>query len=96
MTNESKFIYFDEQLPPVNEWVMILIVEIEHGKSTKNKLKISYDAGIQFEDGTWMTENDWDEGQPFAIVGWMPLPQLPSEKEIRKHKINWRNVKGAR
>lgn len=93
MANENKVIYLDEQLPPVNETVILVVVEVDHGESTNSKLKIDYDYGALNEDGTWWATNDWDEGQPWAIVGWMPEPKLPSEKEIRKHKINWRNVK---
>lgn len=90
--NKDKFIYLDEQLPPVEEWVMLIIVEVDHGESTKSKLRINYDWGRRFEDGYWLTENDWDEGQPWAIVAWLPMPKKPSEKVIRKHKINWNNV----
>lgn len=86
---ECKIIYLDEKLPPVNYAVPLVIVEVPHGESTDSKLEIHYDLGGRNEDGTWWTDNDWDEGQPFAVVGWL---QLPSEKEIRKHKINWRNV----
>ena len=88
---ESKVIYLDEQLPPINELVLLVIVEVNHGKSTGSKLSINYDWGRRFEDGTWFTDNDWDEGQPWAIVAWMPEPKLPSEEEIRKHKIEWHN-----
>ena len=91
MTNEYNVIYLDEQLPPVNEWVLLVIVEVKHFESTDSKLKINYDWGRRFEDGTWITDNDWDEGQPWAIVGWVAVPKLPSEEEIRKHNINWRN-----
>lgn len=89
MTNECKVIYLDEQLPPVNVEVPLVIVEVPHCESTDSELEIHYDLGGRYEDGTWWTDNDWDEGQPFAVVGWL---QLPSEEEIRKHKINWRNV----
>ena len=95
MINNCKVIYLDEQLPPVGEDVLLVIVEVNHFKSTKSKLQINYDWGRRFEDETWYTENDWDEGQPWAIVGWMQIPKLPSEKEIRKHKINWQNVENV-
>ena len=91
--DDSKVIYLDEQLPPVNQEVPLVIVEVDHGETTDSKLRIHYDEGGRNEDGTWWTENDWDEGQPWAIVGWMPEPKLPNEKEIRKHKINWNNEK---
>ena len=87
---ESKVIYLDEQLPPVNQEVPLVIVEVDHGETTDSKLQIHYDEGGRNEDGTWWTENDWDEGQPWAIVGWM---KLPSEEVIRKHKIEWHNEK---
>ena len=43
MTNEYNVIYLDEQLPPVNEWVLLVIVEVKHFESTDSKLKINYD-----------------------------------------------------
>lgn len=92
MTNESKVIYLDEQLPPVNETVLLVIAELDYDKTTENKFNIDYDFGGIYEDGTLWTVNDWDEGQPWAIVGWLKEPKLPSEEEIRKHKINWKNV----
>ena len=88
MTNECKVIYMDEQLPPVNVEVPLVIVELKHGESTDSKLMIDWDAGGRYDDGTWWTSNDWDEGQPFGIVGWI---KLPNEEEIRKHKIDWLN-----
>ena len=95
MTNEYNVIYLDEQLPPINEDVMVIVVDVEHYKSTDSKLNVYYDIGGRFEDGTWWTVNDWDEGQPWAIVGWMPEPKLPTEEELRKHKINWHNVENG-
>lgn len=89
MINDCKVIYLDEQLPPVNVEVPLVIVEVDHGESTSDRLRIHYDEGGLNEDGTWWTDNDWDEGQPFAVVGWL---QLPNEKEIRKHKIDWFNI----
>lgn len=86
-------IYLDEQLPPVEKWVLLLIVQVNPKQTTDDKLQIYWDWGRRFKDGTWITETDWDEGQPWAIVGWLPMPKYPSEKEIRKHKINWHNVK---
>ena len=89
MATGCKIIYLDEQFPPINVEVPLVIIEINHGESTDSKLSIAYDNGGLREDGTWWTENDWDEGQPFAIVGWL---QLPSEEEIMTHKINWFNT----
>ncbi len=86
---KEKIIYLDEQLPPVNQEVPLVIVEVPHGESTESKLEIHYDEGGRNKDGTWWTDNDCDEGQSFAVVGWL---QLQSEEEIRKHKINWHNV----
>lgn len=80
-------IYLDEQLPPVEKWVLLLIVQVNHRQTTGNKLQMYYDWGRRFEDGTWITETDWDEGT-WAIVGWLPMPKYPSEEEIRKHKTN--------
>lgn len=92
MTNESKVIYLDEQLPPVNETVLLVIVELDYDETPENKFNIDYDFGGRNEDGTWWISNDWDEGQPWAIVGWLREPKLPSEEEIRKHNIDWKNV----
>ena len=98
-----KVTYLDEQLPPVSEDVIFVVVELDHGESTDSKLRICYDFGGFYPDGTAWTNNDWDEGQPWAIVGWLQLPSknkmkkyikyapVPSEEEIRKHEIDWRN-----
>lgn len=104
----EKIIYLDEQLPPVNETVVFVVVEVGHGESTKSKLRICYDFGGRYASGTWWTNNDWEEGQPWSIVGWLQLSSknkmkryikyapVPSEEEIRKHKIEWRNEKQSK
>lgn len=92
---DCKVIYLDEQLPPVNETVLLVIAELDYDETPENKFHIDYDFGGIYEDGTLWTTNDWDEGQPWAIVGWMNEPKLPSEEELRKHKINWKNVKNG-
>lgn len=91
MTNEfMQLHYCDEELPPRNEWVVIVVVELDHGQSTSSPLQIDIDTGYLMEDGnwSWATRNDWEEGQPWAVVAW---ERLPSESEIRKHVIQWKN-----
>ena len=84
-----KVIDLDEQLPPVNEPVMFVVVKEDNTNS------IYTDFVVRTEYNDFLTSTDWDEnlsgGQPWAIVGWMPVPKLPSEEEIGKHWINWDN-----
>lgn len=82
-------IYCDEKLPPVNEQVVIIVVQVDHGQSTSSTLEIEADEGWLNEDGSWTTINDWDEGQPWAVVAWM---SLPDEVTIRSHEIKWINA----
>lgn len=101
MIKKCKVTYLDEQLPPINETVIFVVVEVGHFESTDSKLSIFYDFGSRYEDGTWWIDNDWDEGQPWAIVGWLKLESknkmkryikyapVPTEEEIRNHTINW-------
>lgn len=84
-----KLIFCDEKLPPVNTWVAIFVVEVDHGQPTSSTLLIDIDSGYLMEDGNWSTGNDWDEGQPWAVVAWMPLPD---ESIIRSHEIKWINA----
>lgn len=95
MKDGCKFIYLDEELPPVNETVVVVIAELDYGETPDNQFSLWHDFGGIYESGTWWTENDWDEGQPWAIVGWYREPKLPSEEEIRKHNISWKNVKSG-
>ena len=83
-----KLIYCDEKMPPANKHLAFVVVELDHGQPTSSPLKIEVDEGYVNEDGSWTIYNDWDEGQPWAIVAWM---LLPDEAEIRKHVISWRN-----
>ncbi len=82
-------IYCDEELPPRNKWVAIVVVEVDHGQSTSSPLYIEIDSGYVMDDGNWSTSNDWDEGQPWAVVAWMPLPD---EATVRSHEIKWMNA----
>ena len=89
----TKVIYLDEQLPPVNVTVVFVVVNVDID-NTNSKLAIDYDLGVRDEDDDLLLSTDWgdywNEGQNWAIVGWMPVPELPNEEEIRKHKINWK------
>ncbi len=75
-------------MPPVNKWVAIFVVEVDNGQPTSAPLLIDIDSGYLMEDGNWSTGNDWDEGQPWAVVAWMPLPD---EDTVRSHEIKWNN-----
>lgn len=83
-----KWISVKEQLPEVNELVFICGAMKYNNES---EYEIFTDIGNLTYDGNWECDNDWDEGQPWAIVGWLTEPKLPSEEEIRKHNINWQN-----
>jgi hypothetical protein len=80
--------YCTEELPPPNEWVAIIVVDLPHGQSTASPLYISIDEGYADEKGEWSSDNDWDEGQPWAVVAWA---RLPTESDIRRHEIKWEN-----
>ncbi len=90
----NEWIFCDERLPDTDEAVFILVVEIDHGGKTTDKFwNVETDIGWYHAEDTdfhrgWTTSNDWDEGQPWAVVAWMPRPD---ESDIRKHRIDWIN-----
>ena len=84
--------YCDQTLPKPGERVMVLVVELKHGQSPDDPdAKRSYDTdyGTMRPDGSWETENDWDEGQPWGIVAWASLYDA---EEASKHNVDWNNV----
>lgn len=83
-----KLFFCDEKMPPVNKQLALVVVELDHGQPTSSPLDIEVDEGYLNEDGSWTTYNDWDEGQPWAIVAWT---LLPDEATIRSHEIKWVN-----
>lgn len=90
----TEVIDIDEQLPPVNETIIFVVVE-EVVDNTNSKLKIYHDFGVRTEYNDFLTYTNWDETLSgryhWKIVGWMPVPKRPSEEEVRKHWINWDN-----
>ena len=80
--------YCTEELPPPNEWVVLIVVELDHGQDTSSPLQISVDDGYIDEEGLWHLGYDWDEGQPWSVVAWA---RLPTESDIRRHEIKWEN-----
>lgn len=82
-------IYCDEKMPPVNIRVAIIVVQVDQDQPTSVPLEIEVDEGWLNEDGSWVTCNDWDEGQPWAVVAWMPMPD---EAAVRSHEIKWINA----
>ncbi len=87
----SFWTYCDQVLPNPGERVEVLVAELEHGQSPDDPdAKRSYDTdyGTMRPDGSWETDNDWDEGQPWGIVAWAsPYDVL----EANKHKVDWHN-----
>ena len=83
--------YCDQSLPKPGERVEVLVAELEHGQNPDDQdAKRSYDTdyGTMRPDGSWETENDWDEGQPWGIVAWA----YPYDAtEANKHKVDWHN-----
>lgn len=53
MTNECKVIYLDEQLPPVNVEVPLVIVEVPHFESTDSELEIHDDDPDSDQSGSF-------------------------------------------
>lgn len=89
---ESCWTYCDQALPNPGELVVVLVAELEHGQSPDDpdaKRSYGIDYGTMNPDGSWETENDWDEGQPWGIVAWdSPYDAL----EANKHNVKWCNV----
>lgn len=86
----GQWIYCDERLPPDGQLVFICVVELNHGDKPIEPydfFKVSPDVGW-FKDHEWITYNDWDEGQCWAVVAWMPVP---TQDTIKSHHISWRN-----
>lgn len=90
----NKVIYLDEQLPPINEWVLFTVV-VKRAESANDELTVYNILGGLVEDGTFAFNYDRKrsiyDGDPYAIVGWTPLPQL-CEEELQKHTLVWHNV----
>jgi len=89
---QSFWTYCDQELPNPGERVVVLVAELEPGQSPDDPdAKRSYDIdyGTMLQDGSWETENDWDEGQPWGIVAW-DSPYDASE--ANKHNVKWCNV----
>lgn len=81
--------FCDEKLPETADIVAIMVAELNHEVTDPSKLDyVELDYG-SYEDGTWRTWNDWDEGQPWAVVAWCPVPGLD---EIKAHTIAWKNL----
>lgn len=84
--------YCDQALPNPGKRVEVLVAELEHGQSPDDpEAKRSYDTdyGRMLPDGSWETENDWDEGQPWGIVAWASPYDA---EEANKHNVTWHNT----
>ena len=89
MTSSHNWIFCDEKLPETSDTVAIMVAELNHEVTDPSKLDyVELDYG-SYEDGTWSTWNDWDEGQPWAVVAWCSVPGID---EIKAHNISWKNL----
>lgn len=98
--NVPKWTFCDQQLPKPNERVVLLVVELDHGQKPTDpdaNWCIDTDFGSYHPDmsgvyGNWTTDNDWDEGQPWAVVAWAPIPNPLPKPDITNHTIEWFNA----
>ena len=98
--NVPKWIFCDQQLPKPNERVVLLVVELDHGQKPTDpdaNWCIDTDFGSYHPDmsgvyGNWTTDNDWDEGQPWAVVAWATIPKPLPKPDITNHTIEWFNA----
>ena len=95
-----KWTFCDQQMPKPNERVVLLVVELDHGQKPTDpdaNWCIDTDFGSYHPDmsgfyGVWNTDNDWDEGQPWAVVAWAPMPKPLQKPDIINHTIEWFNA----
>jgi hypothetical protein len=84
------WIFCDEKLPSANEWVIILVAELDYGQAPSDSnadWSLDTDEGC-FDGKNWHTVNDWDEGQPWKVIAWSPK-SLPSLDVVKEH---WRKT----
>jgi hypothetical protein len=98
LKHDEPWIFCDQELPDYNEDVFIVVAKLDHGEDptdTKAHWCIDYDVACRNVEGNWVTWNDWNGGQPFAIVAWkhINVRTLPSKDVIKEHKNIWLNVK---
>lgn len=97
-SNLLKWTYCDKELPRPNEPLLLLVVELDHGQKPDDpnaRRWYDTDFGSYYPDmsgryGFWDTENDWDEGQPWAVVAWAYIPTYGTAADS-EHKVEWYN-----
>ena len=87
----NNWIYVDQALPGDGETVAVLVASMWESPL----FDLYTDAAELDDEGNWHTWNDWDEGQPWAIIAWQPLPKMPNRDEISQHHYLWFNVKAS-
>lgn len=100
--NPNNWIYCDERLPSNSDMVEILVAELDHCEKPEDEnahWNIEIDCGEYDELNAddrhqgWTTFNDWDEGQPWAVVAWRPIPRCYVDKYVIRHRdIRWCNL----
>lgn len=100
--NPNNWIYCDERLPSNSDLVEILVAELDHGEKPEDEnahWHIEIDCGwfdeVNVDDSHrgWNTVNDWDEGQPWAVIAWRQIPRCYMDKyDIRYRDIRWCNA----
>ena len=66
-----KWILTKVELPPDRETCIVTLRQ----KYDHEKEWHYYTDVADYVSGEWITFNDWDEGQGFEVIAWMPLPQ---------------------
>lgn len=103
--NQNDWIWCDNRLPTAEEAkyeLEILVAELDHGEDPTDPNAhwcIDDDRATYVGDGQgyagsdWFTDNDWDEGQPWAVVAWRPIRKLPDVDRVKYRDLKWLNVK---
>lgn len=102
---DNDWIWCDNRLPTAEEskfQMDVLVAELDHGEDPEDPnahwfLDIDHatyvGGGQGYAWSDWSTDNDWDEGQPWAVVAWRLIPKLPDVDQVKYRDIKWLNVK---
>lgn len=104
-TKTNDWIWCDDRYPNAEEakfQMDIIVAELNHGEDPADPnahwcLDIDHATycgnGEGYFGSNWYPDNDWDEGQPWAVVAWRLIPKLPDVDQVKYRNIKWLNVK---